>query len=100
MLQEKRSLKPKIVKQSAVLSEKMFEHMIKTTKLEIKSTIKVLIQINGDDQDMSLVETELLYLYAMEERMLEFTSVDFRELTTVTKRMLWQQVIVKIQISL
>ena len=89
MLQEKCSLKPKIVKQSAVLSEKMFEHMIKTTKLEIKSTIKVLIQINGDDQDMSLVETELLYLYAMEERMLEFTSVDFRELTIVTKRMLW-----------
>ena len=40
----------------------------------------VLIQINGEDQDTSFVEMELWYLYAMEEHMLEFTSVDFRKL--------------------
>ena len=69
-------------------SERMFEHMMKITKLEIKSTINVLIQINGEDQDIILVEMELWYLYAMEEYMLEFTSVDFRELTMAIKRML------------
>ena len=55
----------------------MFKHMINITKLEIKSTINVLIQINGEDQDMSSVEMEL-----------EFIGVDFRELTMVIKRML------------
>ena len=41
--------------------------MMKIMKLEIKSAINVLIQINREDQDMSLVEMELWYLYAMEE---------------------------------
>ena len=99
MLHEKRSLKLKVVKESDVLSERMVEHMTKIMKLEMKSAINVLIQINGEDQDMPLVEMELLYLYAMEEHMLEFISVDFRELTMIIKTMLWQQVTLKIQIS-
>ena len=56
MLQEKHSLKVKVVKESIESSEIMFEHMMKITKLEIKSTIKLLNQINGEDQDMLLVE--------------------------------------------
>ena len=68
---------------------------MKITKLEIKSAINILIQINGEDQDMPVVEMELLYLYAMEEHKLEFTSVGFRELTVVIKRMLQQQVTMK-----
>ena len=99
MLHEKCSLKLKVVKESDVLSERMVEHMTKIMKLEIKSAINVLIQINGQDQDMPLVQMELLYLYAMEEHMLEFISVDFRELTMIIKKMLWQQVTIKIQIS-
>ena len=99
MLQEKHSLKLKVVKESDEPSERMFEHMTKITKLEIKSNMNVLIQINGENQDMSLVEIELWYLYAMEGHMLEFISVDFRELTIVIKKMLWQQVTIKIQIS-
>ena len=99
MLLKKHSLKLKAVKEPDMLSERMFGHMMNIKKLEIKSTIKVLIQINGEDQDMSLAEMELLYLYAMDGHTLEFTSVDFRELTMVIKTMLWQQVTIKIPIS-
>ena len=67
MLEEKHSLKLKVVKESDEPSEKMFKHMMKIMKLEIKSTINVPIQINREDKDMSLVEMELWYLYAMEE---------------------------------
>ena len=93
MLQEKHSLKLKVVKESDELSERMFEHMMKNTKLEIKSTINVLIQINGEDQDISLVdlEMELLYLYLLPDfmficKMLQSDWLDYGMWTIYTFR--------------
>ena len=62
MLEEKHSLFFKVVKESGVLSERMFKHMMKFMKLEIKCTINVLVQINEEDEGMSMVEMGSLYL--------------------------------------